>query len=408
VGEATKKPKEKIMSDQKTLPESTSIVVQPTQPIAQSAKQTRLAAFTPGNLTEAIALAKMMAGSDMVPKDYKGKPANIIIAMQFGSEIGLAPMQSLQSVAVINGRPCLWGDGALGLVQGHPDFEDIQETTEGTTATCVIKRRGRTPCKRTFSDDDATRAGLIQKGGPWNQYRGRMRQMRARGFALRDSFSDVLKGISIAEEAMDIPVDTSDAKKQRESMTFDVSSLQPSAEPNRGHENTGMDRSQKQAPAKPDPVMCGECRTIDGHTKECPHYSKTEQDAKTSKPMTKAVYQLKSVKKAETKSKNPRPYLTLEVVTAENVKGKLYVWHGSLHEFLINAPTDAMLLAEVSQNDEDGKKFINVEHILELGGVQFVNDKPAEQATMPEEVVADEEEEDDEDQHGIPGIFDKN
>src|ERR1035438_4072987 len=94
----------------------------PNQPAQQaeivrsSARQTRLAAFTPANLTEAIALAKMMAQSEIVPRDYQKKPANIIVAIQFGAEIGLPPMQALQSVSVINGRPALWGDRALALV----------------------------------------------------------------------------------------------------------------------------------------------------------------------------------------------------------------------------------------------------------------------------------------------------
>src|SRR6266478_3926901 len=91
------------------------------KPEPQSGKLSRIAAFTPTNLTEAIALSKLIAGSDLAPKDFKGKPANVLIAMQMGAEVGLAPMQSLQNIAVINGRPSLWGDAALGVVQVHPD-----------------------------------------------------------------------------------------------------------------------------------------------------------------------------------------------------------------------------------------------------------------------------------------------
>lgn len=343
----------------------------------QSAKQTRLAAFTPTNLTEAIALAKMMAGSDMVPKEYKGKATNIIVAIQFGSEVGLAPMQSLQSVAVINGRPCLWGDGALGLVQGHPDFEDIQESTEGTIATCVIKRRGRTPCKRTFSDDDATKAGLIAKGGVWNQYRARMRQMRARGFALRDSFSDVLRGISIAEEAMDIPVDTSGAKQQREAMTFDVGVLTPSPEPNRGHGNEGLGKATEK---KQEAVMCGDCGKIDGHEESCKHATKAQQDAKTSAPTRKAEFMVLEVQN-KTK-RDGQPYLIVEVVAPDNTQGKLYCWHRSLYDHL--AKVKGMSInVEISEQKKDGKTFHQIEHLIDIAGVSFVADQPAEKSEMP-------------------------
>ena len=53
--------------------------------------------------------------------------------------------------------------------------------------------------------DDAKAAGLLGKQGPWTQYPKRMRQMRARAFAVRDVFPDVLKGLPVAEEVMDTP-----------------------------------------------------------------------------------------------------------------------------------------------------------------------------------------------------------
>jgi len=153
----------------------------------------------------------MIAQSNMVPKDFRGRPGDVMIAVQMGMEVGLKPMQALQSIAVINGRPALWGDGALAVVRARPDCDDIVETVSGESearvATCTITRRGRTPVVRTFSVADAKKAGLFGKEGPWRNYPDRMLQMRARGFALRDAFPDALKGFAIAEEAMDIPVD---------------------------------------------------------------------------------------------------------------------------------------------------------------------------------------------------------
>lgn len=355
-----------------------------------SARQTRLAAFTPANLTEAIALAKMMAASEMVPNCYRKKPADILVAIQFGSEVGLAPMQSLQSISVINGHPALWGDGALALVQGHPDFEDIIETTTGTVATCIVKRRGRTPVTRTFSDEDAQRAQLLGKG-PWTQYRFRMRQMRARGFALRDSFADVLKGISIAEEAMDIPTDTSGAKQQREAMAFDVQNLQPSSEPNRGHDDTGLERKNgkvidakpDQAPAKEAPAMCGNCGLIGKHAPDCKYAT---QDDKTSKPMNKAMYLIEAAEKKV--SKKQGDYVVLTVMGQDGTKGKLYVWDKKIHQPFLEQDysTPVPAIMEVSEKETpDKKKFVEVEHLIELGAQKFVNDQPAESG-MAEEV----------------------
>jgi len=379
--------------------------------VRSSAKATRLAAFTPGNLTEAIALSKMMANSELVPKDYRGKPANILVAIQFGSEIGLAPMQSLQSISVINGRPSIWGDAALALVQGHADFEDISETTEGTVAKCIVKRRGRSPVVRTFSDDDAIKAGLIAKGGVWVQYRSRMRQLRARGFALRDSFADVLKGISIAEESIDTPVDTSQAKVQRDSMTSDLSMLAPSQEQNRGHEDTGLGpkngavkKDEQNQERKPEPYLCSECRqTIQpegsGHKSDCKFAAKAEQEKKTAQ-FQKALYlvlaadQKKKMKKGDKKgAQTGDSYLVLKVVTTTDkgdVEGLLYCWRTPLFEHLPVGQIDKKLVAEVSQQEKDGKKYVNLEHVLELAGVPFVNDAPAAQAQMPTQEEAED------------------
>lgn len=163
----------------------------------------------PSSLGEAMELAKMIADSDMAPKDYKNKPSNVLIAIQMGADVGLKPMQSIQNIAVINGRPSIWGDAALGLVQASGEVERFHETLEGEgqkrSATCIAKRKGwPDEIKRTFSWEDAQRAGLIGKSGPWTTYESRMMQMRARSWVLRDGFADILVGLSITEEAMDI------------------------------------------------------------------------------------------------------------------------------------------------------------------------------------------------------------
>jgi hypothetical protein len=162
-----------------------------------------LATLAPTNMKEAMEFAGLLAKSDIVPKDYQGKPGNVLVAIQWGMEIGLQPMQAMQNIAVINGRPSIWGDAMIALVRACPAFEYITETQTDREATCVIKRKGEPEAVRTFSLEDAKRAGLLGKSGPWTQYPKRMMQMRARSWALRDVFPDVLKGMICAEEALD-------------------------------------------------------------------------------------------------------------------------------------------------------------------------------------------------------------
>jgi hypothetical protein len=163
----------------------------------------------PQNFEQLVTFANMAAKTSMVPTAFRGKPEDIMITVQFGSELGLSPMQSLQSVACINGKPALWGDAVIGLCQQSPLCEDIIETMEGEgdarKAVCVAKRFGKTAVKVEFSISDAKKAGLWGKQGPWTQYAERMLKMRARGFALRDAFPDLLKGLKTVEELNDYP-----------------------------------------------------------------------------------------------------------------------------------------------------------------------------------------------------------
>lgn len=161
----------------------------------------------PRNFEQALTFSDYLADSDMVPKDFKGRPSNCLIAIQWGEELGLKPLQAMQNLAIINGRPSLWGDAVIALARSSPLCEFIIETDDGHTATCRVKRRGEPEQSRTFSMDDAKTAGLQGKAGPWTQYPKRMRQMRARAFALRDVFPDVLRGLPIAEEVMDMPTE---------------------------------------------------------------------------------------------------------------------------------------------------------------------------------------------------------
>ena len=159
---------------------------------------------------DAFRFAKMVSGSEFAPKDFKGKPESCLLAIQHGSEVGLSPMQSLQSIAVINGRPTIWGDAALALVQSCPVCEYVREYIEGDgdnlTAVCEAKRQGYpSPSVSRFSVADAKKAGLWGKSGPWTQYPQRMLALRARGFALRNAFADALRGLITAEEARDYP-----------------------------------------------------------------------------------------------------------------------------------------------------------------------------------------------------------
>ncbi|TCZ54599.1 recombinase family protein [Roseicella aquatilis] len=172
---------------------------------------------TPSTLADLMRLAETLAQSSMVPKDYRGRAADILAAVLWGQEVGLGPLQALQGIAVVNGRPAIWGDAALALVRAHPACLAIREGVAGEGEEqhgwCEVERRGQPPVRRTFSVADAKRARLWGKTGPngptpWVTYPQRMLMLRARGFAIRDAFADALRGVITAEEAADMPTES--------------------------------------------------------------------------------------------------------------------------------------------------------------------------------------------------------
>jgi len=165
--------------------------------------------MSPQTFAELDRWAQRAAATDLVPKEFRGKPDAILVCVQYGLEIGLTIMQSLSSIAVINGKATLWGDAVLALCTRSPLCEDVieeplvDEKGDVTGYIVTAKRKGRLPKVSRFTVDDAKRAKLWGKQGPWTEYPQRMLQMRARTFALRDAFPDVLRGITSREEAMD-------------------------------------------------------------------------------------------------------------------------------------------------------------------------------------------------------------
>lgn len=172
------------------------------------------------DLESAYRIAQCFAKSGMLPKSYQAPTldevvSRVVVAMQLGAEVGMLPMQAIQNIAVVNGMPTIWGDAQLALCQNSGLMEDFEEWYEGDwlgradtaktfKAVCKVKRAGRKSISvEEFTIQDAIDAGLWSKTGPWQTAAKRMLRYRARAFALRDTFPDVLKGLRHSAEEME-------------------------------------------------------------------------------------------------------------------------------------------------------------------------------------------------------------
>jgi len=164
------------------------------------------------SLEDAFRFAKAIVSSGFAPRGME-KPESVLVALQWGAELGLTPMAALSNIAVVNGRPSLFGDAALALVRSSGQLESYSEEEVGERGKdsfgykITAKRRGFDPQSETFTTADAKTAKLWGKSGPWTEYPTRMLKFRARGFLLRDVFGDVLKGLRTMEEVRDTPAE---------------------------------------------------------------------------------------------------------------------------------------------------------------------------------------------------------
>jgi hypothetical protein len=200
--------------------------------------------LVPTTIQELFLFCKNMAQSYSLPEHYYKKPklpdgqplefnimevatARAMQSVQLGMEVGLPPAQSLQSIVMLNGVGTIWGDAQLGLVQRSGLLEALSETDNGEdiylrdqdgnpqrgssgvktgnrkyVATCSVTRGGVTTTQ-SFGVQDAIDAGLWGKSGTWSSHPARMCRYKARAFALRDRFADVLKGLAHSVEEME-------------------------------------------------------------------------------------------------------------------------------------------------------------------------------------------------------------
>ena len=100
----------------------------PKLPAIQSGNAVK--AIVPNDFESAFRIANAVFKSGMAPKGVS-TAEQAMVTILHGMEVGMTPMMALQSIAMINGRPSIYGDGALGLVQGSGLLEWSKEYLEG-------------------------------------------------------------------------------------------------------------------------------------------------------------------------------------------------------------------------------------------------------------------------------------
>ena len=158
------------------------------------------------NMDDFARFAMKVAASQFCPPGFS--EVDCFIVLQCGAELGLSPMTSLQSFYVVNNRASLFGDMPKALVERSGLMLDYTQEEIGTYPNddygyrIESLRKGRSKpliTKYTVADAKIAKKWPGKDNSPWATAPKRMLMFRARGFNLRDNFSDVLKGFQISE-----------------------------------------------------------------------------------------------------------------------------------------------------------------------------------------------------------------
>jgi len=187
-------------------------------------------ALAPADMEGLWRLATVMTKSGMFPS-YTNQPEKMFVAIQMGMEVGLTITQAPQNIAVVNGKPSIYGDATTALVRPYAENEeeyflleekkyehyngpeDLSEWPRELTAVCIIKRKGGSIYKGFFSVADAIRMGKWNKKtergneSVWQKHPKDMLMWRARHKAYQKGFSDILKGLVPIEISRDYDAD---------------------------------------------------------------------------------------------------------------------------------------------------------------------------------------------------------
>lgn len=168
-----------------------------------------------------MAIADMLAMSDMVPAGYRRKPANVVLAALTGRGLGWDVTTAMRFVHIVEGKPTISAEGMVALVRraGH----SIGGSTTPTEATATGKRHDTgDEMSVTWTLQAAKDAGLAGKD-VWKRYPSAMCWARAVSQLCRMLFPDVLLGTSYtAEELGDTDWIDGDAAPEEQTVSPEV------------------------------------------------------------------------------------------------------------------------------------------------------------------------------------------
>ena len=143
--------------------------------------------------------AQKIANTPFVPSAFRGKPEAVFAAILYGAELGIGPMQSLNCIHVIEGKPSMAPELMRALVAKAGHRIDVKLSSNDKVVLWGKRCDNDSEATVEWSMRDAQMAGLAGRGA-WKTYPRAMLLARATSELCRMVFADVVAGLSYTPE----------------------------------------------------------------------------------------------------------------------------------------------------------------------------------------------------------------
>jgi len=160
--------------------------------------------FEPRNVDDLVRLARGLANANILPRALQRQPANLVLVMLKGRELGMSPINALSAVNVIDGKPEMAADSQRALVLKSGKCREFDLLTDDQDKEKAIYRCSRPEWAEgkykdiSFTHQNAVDLGLAGKDN-WRKQLSNMLRRRAITKACREIWPDVIVVYDVGE-----------------------------------------------------------------------------------------------------------------------------------------------------------------------------------------------------------------
>ncbi len=196
-------------------------MTEPKAPLATKTEESVYASMQ--TFENAQRMAKSLAQSNLVPDLYRGQNgfANCLVALEIANRMNMSPLQVMQNMNIIKGKPSWGSQFVIALITGCGRFEDFDYVMSGKgealACRCVaIRKRDKKKIEGSIVSLKMAKDEGWTSNPKWRTMPEHMLRYRAATFFGRQHVADLLVGIQTEEEIVDIePVDVTEVVTEK-------------------------------------------------------------------------------------------------------------------------------------------------------------------------------------------------